>query len=177
MKMWTTNEIIAEIMFPGECDKLSKWEEYTIKGGLPPAIMEEIFDKYINATMIFADCKVLLVGMGNPYFYNLATGYFGKEHIYVIEDNESKFKYLDRDDIKNIKFVDFDNLSENDFVFDGNMKFDKIIMSLPCNKKLHKKILDNALPYLADRGVARSLNSVTWLQDPLIEYEPVYRFG
>lgn len=136
--------------------------DIVIKANLTKLKIEKLWklmtDKLNN---ISTNKYILLLGLGNPYFYDLACRYFKKELIYIIEDNSSKFLYLGRTDIQNIKFINLKNINEDIF---NNMEFDKIIMNPPYSKNLHLKILEKAIEHLTDDGTCVNLSPISEYQ-------------
>lgn len=143
-----------------------------IKAGMSFASMKWLFDRLISnlKSGIKNNDRILLIGLGNPRFYNLCCKYVNPELIYIIEDIRSKFLYYGRNDINrdHIKFIDLSNFEKEVF---WHMKFDKIIMNPPYNGNLHLKILAEAIKHLNEDGECVHLGPVRWLQDPLAKYK------
>jgi hypothetical protein len=149
-----------------------------IKANLTKLHIEKLWklmtDKLNN---ISATKYILLLGLGNPYFYDLACRYFKKELIYIIEDISSKFLYLGRTDVQNIKFINLKNINEDIF---NNMEFDKIIMNPPFGKNadktsnnLHYSITAMALTKLSKDGECISLMPNTLIYAPSKSYDKI----
>lgn len=143
-----------------------------IKAGISIKSITNLFNRFnlnFKSEIKYND-DLFLLGLGNPYFYNLYCKYVNPELIYIIEDKGSQFLYEGRNDIikDHIKFINLNNLNNFKNEIFWPMKFSKIIANPPYSYNLHLQIIEKVIKdNLKDDGEFINLSPLRWLQDPL----------